>query len=248
MNESAISSLQTSDFLPSIIGVIDLRHGIAVHGIAGNRSEYRAVKFCDGSPLELANHYRGLGVKRLYVADLDAILGDDVQTACLDETIAAFGGKEIIVDLGWTGDAEAGAVDAIMSLAGRHSSLRFIAATETASSIDAVALLSKTVAPDRVLLGLDYRGGVAMNPTSEPGRWLDQAERCQLHGVLVLDVAAVGTSLGIVTQAICRSIAEQHPRLKIYSGGGIRSSSDVKQLIDSGCQGCLIATALHPRN
>lgn len=245
MNDAAFSNLLAPEILPSIIGVIDLRHGVAVHGIAGNRNDYRAVEFCDGSPMGLVKHYGSLGISRLYVADLDAILGGDVQTACLDETIDSFGGKEVFLDPGWTGDAKAGSVDAIASLADRHASLRIIAATETASSTGSVAGLTKVLSPDRALLGLDYRGGAAVQQSTEPGQWLDEAERCNLHGVLVLDVAAVGTSSGVVTHELCRSIAERNPRLKIYSGGGIRSASDVNQLIRAGCHGCVVATALH---
>lgn len=245
MNDSAISSLLTPELLPSIIGVIDLQRGIAVHGIAGNRNDYRAVDFCDGSPIELARYYRGLGLARLYVADLDAILGHDVQVTRLDETIAAFGGDEVILDSGWTGNGHA---DSIASLASRYAGLRFIAATETASSIDAIGQMAQTLSPDRILLGLDYRDGNAVDQTTETSNWLDEADRCHVNGVLVLDVAAVGTASGVVTQTICQRIADQHPRFRIYSGGGIRSATDVKQLIDAGCHGCLIATALHPRN
>ena len=226
--------------------MIDLRCGVAVHGIAGDRNNYREVKVCDGSPVELAKHYRRLGLKRLYIADLDAILGGTIQRACLQEVIAAFSGDEVIVDVGWTDDRDAKTNDIIRSIAQRHLKMRFIAATETATSLDSLCRLAEIVTPDRTLLGLDYRGGEAVNQQSSPIEWLNEAERCKIFGVVVLDVAMVGTSAGVSTQAICNTIVKKNPRLTIYSGGGVACKEDVDSLIESGCRGCLVATALHP--
>jgi phosphoribosylformimino-5-aminoimidazole carboxamide ribotide isomerase len=59
-----------------VVGVIDLQGGTAVHAVRGERERYRPL----GDPLSLARRY---GLEELYVADLDAITGGDVQTAVI---------------------------------------------------------------------------------------------------------------------------------------------------------------------
>src|SRR4051794_34340535 len=65
-----------------ILGVIDLLAGRAVHARAGDRAQYRPVEsvagssIAPGNALELAHFYvHRVGLRELYVADLDAILG-----------------------------------------------------------------------------------------------------------------------------------------------------------------------------
>jgi phosphoribosylformimino-5-aminoimidazole carboxamide ribotide isomerase len=245
LKSESTTGLLSDEISPAIICVVDLAGGIAVHGIAGNRNQYRGVQFCDGSPIALADHYRCNGLSRMYIADLDAIRCGAFQLASLKETIATFAGDEVILDLGWTGNVDPSTIKSIRSLSDLDPNIRFVAATETATTIDAIERLSEMVPPDRIVLGLDYRRGVPVHPTVSPDQWLAEATRCEIFGVLVLDVASVGTSSGIVTDAMCRQIAQNHRRLTIYSGGGVRCREDVDLLLQSGCQGCLVATALH---
>ena len=65
-----------------IIGVLDLRHGLAVHARAGDRERYAPVQSVAGEAIEpgdaqaLARIYRDrFGLHELYAADLDAIEG-----------------------------------------------------------------------------------------------------------------------------------------------------------------------------
>src|SRR5262245_12462976 len=53
-----------------VIGVIDVRDGVAVHARGGVRERYETI----GDPLEIARKYLDdCGVTELYVADLDTI-------------------------------------------------------------------------------------------------------------------------------------------------------------------------------
>jgi phosphoribosylformimino-5-aminoimidazole carboxamide ribotide isomerase len=78
--------------------------------------------------------------------------------------------------------------------------------------------------------------------------WLDHATSLGMNGVVVLDIAAVGQKCGPVTGRMCSDIKKSHPDLTIWSGGGIRDASDAMQLVQQGCDRCLVATALqgHP--
>src|SRR5947209_7775724 len=60
-----------------IIPVLDLKAGLAVHAVAGDRAYYqpiRSILHQGSDPIGLARAYRDkLGLSDLYVADLDAI-------------------------------------------------------------------------------------------------------------------------------------------------------------------------------
>ena len=62
----------------SVIGVIDLKGGVAVHAVRGERERYRPVRSAlaaRAEPIAVAAGLRALGLDELYVADLDAIAG-----------------------------------------------------------------------------------------------------------------------------------------------------------------------------
>ncbi|MCS7095879.1 MAG: HisA/HisF-related TIM barrel protein, partial [Nitrososphaerota archaeon] len=61
-----------------IIPVIDVLGGLAVHAVKGERRRYRPVKsvLCSSAdPLEVAEAFKELGFREVYLADLDAIMG-----------------------------------------------------------------------------------------------------------------------------------------------------------------------------
>src|SRR3954454_17570977 len=62
-----------------VMEVLDLQRGRAVHAVAGDRAHYRAVRSIlheGADPIGLARAYRdALGLRDLYLADLDAIAG-----------------------------------------------------------------------------------------------------------------------------------------------------------------------------
>lgn len=228
-----------------LVGVIDLLDGNAVHAIAGRRQHYRPVPFCTGSASGLADHYRALGLTRLYVADLDAIGGSSVQWSNLVGLLQS-GFDRVLIDIGWNGLASSSDRMRVAELAERFPSSRWIVATESCHSLEAFAALGKTVSPQQVFLGLDFRAGEFVGDGGSMQQWLAAARRCQAGGVVVLDVAAVGIAGGPMTLEICRNVAELAPELEMYSGGGVRDSRDVEKWLACGCRGVLAATALYP--
>ena len=76
-----------------VIGVIDLKDGVAVHAVRGERQSYRPVRsgLVEGAdPVDVARALRDrLGLRELYVADLDAIAGGEGH----DETLRALAAR-----------------------------------------------------------------------------------------------------------------------------------------------------------
>ena len=85
-----------------IIPVLDLKGGRAVHAVAGRRAHYQPVQsilHATSDPLELAAALRKLlGLRALYLADLDAIAGDAPDLALYQKLISI--GFHLIVDAG----------------------------------------------------------------------------------------------------------------------------------------------------
>ncbi len=228
-----------------LIGVIDLIGGRAVHAIAGNRKSYRDVSCCGGDPLALAQHYVALGLTSLYVADLDAISGKAIQTEAL-RSLLEVGVQQTMIDVGWRGDESHSRRQQVIDLALRYPAACWIAASESCRSADALVALVGCVSATSTLLGLDYRQGKLLSYGPSESDWIAAAIRAQCAGAVILDVAAVGTGDGPVTAETCQRIRTSAPPLKLYSGGGIRNCEDAQSLIDAGCDGVLMATALYP--
>lgn len=227
--------------------MIDLKNGLAVHAVAGRRRQYAPISILPtaGDSIGLALRYRSLGLRRLYIADLDAIESREQQFKTIAEILSCGAGfQDVYLDIGWTGDEDAAACAAVSSLANDFSSLRIVAATESASSLESARTLSRLVPARRMILGLDYRGGQLISDVADEPTWLKVAAQLNVAGVLVLDLQSVGTSQGVVTSEICRRVKQTVPNASIFSGGGIRNAQDVTQLLEAGCVGCLVATAL----
>ena len=66
-----------------------------------------------------------------------------------------------------------------------------------------------------------------------------------IRQLIVLDLAAVGTGLGIPTLQLCQDIRRMSPDIRIISGGGVDSAACVADAAQAGLDGLLIASALH---
>ena len=246
---TAILTHTTRDVL---VGVIDLLRSRAVHAVAGQRQNYQPVSFCDGDPRRLARHYRDLGLRELYVADLDAIAGRQFNAKALALIAAAFDGN-LILDLGWTGRPDSSLLEAMRVLDSSSERFFWVAATESMKGTQDLSCLADCVSAERLLLGLDYRMGRPLR-SSEAGEgaiqdceWIETASGLGCAGSVVLDLASVGARSGPTTGDLCRRLKQHWPDASIYSGGGLRSAEDVHDLRQHGCDRCLVATALYPQ-
>ena len=236
----------------SIIGVIDLRGGRAVHAIAGHRDQYRdVVASCvaDGDAIGLAMRYRQLGISSLYIADLDAINRQSPNMSLVHSLTRL--AKTILIDAGPF------AASISKTIPGT-AVVRFILPTESFSSIDEWAKAAEQFDSQQVVMGLDLcgnqvclRGNKAMATTQSADLlenvtpWIARAIAIGVTAIVVLDLSYVGTSRGAGTTHACHAIARHWPGIELISGGGVRDSADVQSLLDSGCDQVLVATALH---
>lgn len=231
-----------------IVGVVDLVAGRAVHARAGRRDAYQPVQSVAGTAIPpgdaiaVARAYvERLGLEELYVADLDAIL-EGVPQDALVRAIAAIGAP-VWVD---AGVASVGRARDALARGASH----VIVGLETLASFDALRAICDAVGGGRVAFSLDLRGGepivaagsaIALESAAQTAA---RAADAGAGAVLVIDLARVGTNRGIDLAVIAR-VRKAAPGLTLLAGGGVRGLDDLTTLADAGCDGALVATALH---
>lgn len=230
-----------------IIGVIDLLAGRAVHARAGRRVGYQPVgcaggSAVDGEALTLAQTYlTWAGLDDLYIADLDAIQGSAPQDAAIAAVTAL--GAPIWLDAGIsTPDRARQAVD--------RGATHIVVGLETLSSFESLKEICQDVGGDRVAFSLDLRHGEPIFSS----RLLGSRESAPLLAaraanagagvIIMLDLARVGTRAGLDFDLIAR-IREAVPDPALLAGGGVRNLKDLVHLANCGCDGALVATAIH---
>jgi phosphoribosylformimino-5-aminoimidazole carboxamide ribotide isomerase len=232
-----------------IIGVLDLRGGRAVHARGGVRDRYSAVQSAAGWPIDpgnvrtLAEVYTDvLGISELYAADLDAILDRQPQ-------------DEVTKDLAsmpaplWL-DAGVRSVDDARRAITVGAS-RVIVGLETLPSFDALSQICDAIGSERVVFSLDMRdgqpmvaNGVQLPSALSPENIARTAAAGGVGTLIVIDLARVGTGRGLDVDLLQR-IHGAAPGVNLIAGGGVRAWDDLVDVAKAGCNGALLATALH---
>jgi len=227
-----------------ILPVLDLLGGEVVRATAGRRREYRPVVSTlttSSRPLDVARAFRShFGLTELYLADLDAILGDE--PAFTVYAALAADGFRLWVDAGvHSGErprrlAKAGVENIIIGL-------ETVAGPRTLA--DACAAFG-----DRIVFSLDLKDGMALgNATTwesvDPEAIAARAVALGVGRMIVLDLVRVGGGGGVGTEKLCRRLVAAHPDLEVIAAGGVRGGDDLRRLKEWGVRGALVASALH---
>jgi len=231
-----------------VAGVIDLGGGRAVHARAGRRDLYQPVERAAGADIAgdavaLARAYVDrLGITEIYAADLDALAGRIPQDALVARIAAT--GTPLLLDAAVTSSDRARSALAL-------GAARVVVALETLDSFESLRRICGEVGSDRVAFSLDLRGG---HPVVLPsGRIQSQesprdiAARARDSGagaLIVIDLARVGTNSGL-DLALLADLRAAANGLDLLAGGGVRGAEDLARLAAVGCDGALVATALH---
>ncbi len=232
--------------------MIDLAQGQAVHARAGDRALYPPLESVlipgrEGDPLALVQAYRdALGARECYVADLDAIQGGKLQYDLLRGLARGAGPCGLLVDAGAHSPDEVKDVLAVGAAA-------VVIGLETLPNLDLLGAAVAAAAPGVVVFSLDLRlGRPVLSPEAaatdagrlEPDELASRAVDAGLETMLVLDVGRVGTGRGVDLELL-RRLRRRFPSLRLLAGGGVAGPEDLTRLAEAGCDGALVATALH---
>lgn len=231
------------EYIDRLVGVIDLKRGRCVHAVAGQRERYRPVTVASGDPLRLADLYWQLGVRHLYVADLDAICGGRIDVDLAEKLFSRHPWMQFLFDGGWLLHQAQSTIDAICKIANK-SSLRLIVPTEANMSASDLGKITELVASDRILVGLDFFQGIMRSNSSSESDWIQAIQKTPIGGAVILDTSTVGTGNADSSIKLCERLVSDMPRQTIYSGGGVQDGKDMQRFFDAGCNYVLAATAL----
>ena len=233
-----------------IIPVIDLKAGHVVRGIGGQREKYRPIRSClvDSSlPIDVAVAIReAFGFEEFYLADLDAIEGAAPALDIYSELIAE--GTRLLID---AGPANRRCAEQLAEFADQHThAMQIVIGLESVSQPELLPELAAIVGAERAVFSLDLYEG---RPRTESGVWanvdllevVQQAIDAGFRRLIVLDLGDVGKRSGTSTLPLCRAIRAAHSGLELIAGGGVRDATDLDRLAQAGCNGALVASALH---
>jgi phosphoribosylformimino-5-aminoimidazole carboxamide ribotide isomerase len=125
---------------------------------------------------------------------------------------------------------------------------KLIVGTETLQTTAFVEEAVKRFGGDHVIISLDMKNGILLTKdgfdwSGDPLSLVQKFEDMGVEGVIVLDLARVGSGLGVDTALIEELIEET--MVDVYVGGGVRGMADLVELRSLGVEGVLVATALH---
>jgi HisA/HisF family protein len=219
-----------------IIPVIDLKGGLVVHARRGDRAHYRPIETPLSPSAEPVAVTRGLmalhDFRRLYIADLDAIAGQDDNREGVAAIHVAFPTLELWVDRG-IATPEAARAWAAQALG------PVVVGSESAPDLDMLLATLAAGGPDAVL-SLDYRGEDFQGPRAileRPQNWPRR--------VVAMTLARVGSGAGPDLDKLDAMKSMAGLGRAVYAAGGVRNADDLDALRDHGIAGALVATSLH---
>ena len=203
--------------------VIDVMDGKVVRAYKGERESYRSIAEFSSivdtdDPMDVVMEIRP---KRLYVADLDAIMG----RGCNDRLMETLAGKvdELLVDSGFRDPRELVGLSYVPVLGTETFDLKRL------DEVECEAYVSLDFKRGKLLGNLSFESAMEILNSHE-------------FPVIVLTMDNVGTSkLDFATIERVLGLS-QNP---VLVGGGVGSMDDLLRLKEMGCYGALVSTAVH---
>jgi phosphoribosylformimino-5-aminoimidazole carboxamide ribotide isomerase len=202
-----------------------------------------------GDPVALIRAFRErLGAARCYVADLDAIAGRPFQDVILRHLAELEGtaAGPLLVDAGVHSPDRAlellsgGATDVVVGLETLHAFAELGAVIDTVGTSRVVFSLDLRLGGPIVHSGIGPAGTFATDPLGLATQAIAAGATC----LLVLDLGRVGTGRGL-DLGLLEQLRRRFPRVRLLAGGGVAGRRDLERMRDAGCDGALVASALH---
>lgn len=246
-----------------VVGVVDLLGDRAVHARGGQRNLYAPVVMVAGEAIAAGDaaavaraYVDRLGLDDLYVADLTAIATSlkfartprkqlTVEPAAHERTLDGVNACGVSL---WLDAGTASVDDArhAQHLGARH----VVVGLETLPSWRVLEDICHAIGREHVAFSLDLRDGAPLSALglvssrTRPETVVELAADAGVASVIVLDLARVGTGAGPDLETI-EEVRRAVPGVELLAGGGVRGPVDLVRLADAGCNGALVATALH---
>lgn len=211
-----------------IIPVIDLKDGLVVHAVRGDRAHYQPIhlnsQLSRSSEIDavLAGLLKLYSFKQFYIADLNAISGSGHHAQIIDDLLQAHPEIDFWVDNGCQ----------LSNITRAHSNKKWVIGTE-----------SQVLAPEQssydYILSLDFKHQQAAgNPA-----WFQQSQFWP-DTIIAMTLNRVGSHDGPDFEKLTQ-LQQAHPGKCWVAAGGVRHINDLLALKQANIQIVLVATALH---
>ena len=222
-----------------LIPAIDIIEGKCVRL---TRGDYNTKKVY-GDPLEMAQQFEDLGIRRLHVVDLDGAKSKHVVNLAALKAITS--NTNLIVDFG-------GGVKTDEDLEMAYEAGASIVTVGSIAVTDPERYLGwlEKYGADRLILGADVRNGyVSINGWKEDSSVLleDFMSRYMKQGtrnVLCTEISKDGTLAGPAID-LYRSIMARYPQCHLIASGGVGSTEDILALDAAGIPAVVFGKAFY---
>ncbi len=220
-----------------IYPAVDILDGRCVQLVQG-RPEAATVY---GDPAAWAHRWLDQGADGLHVVNLDGAFGRAQRNADL---IRAFTREtETFIELG-------GGIRSVEDAAGWLDAGvdRVILSTLAVRSPDVIRTLAEEFGGERVMAGIDARGGEVMiegweRPAGSYLSWAERFEDLGAGSLLYTNVDVEGLQQGIAIEPVTDLLARTG--VPVVVSGGISSAGDVHALREAGAAGAVLGSALY---
>ena len=241
-----------------IIPALDLKDGVVVHGIRGEREKYQPIE----SVLSISSEFspivdgfvQQLGLREFYVADLDAIMSSMKKDHL--NFVARKNAESVntLEPLSFMMDAGVYDVDGVGKVLEAGVDYVIIG-TETLPSLAILQEIINRYSAERLVVSLDIKDTKIMSAALEisrltPPQALRELMELGIQHFILLELSKVGTGTGLNKRLIkdCLTVLDVQPHKTIGSlilGGGVSGYEDLRWLAQAGVAGAIVATALH---
>ena len=211
-----------------IIPVIDLKDGMVVHAVRGDRANYQTIHqhsvLTNKSDINsvLAGFLALHPFKRFYIADLNAITRSGNHDALIQSLAHAHPDIEFWLDNG----------SQLAGIKNDEANLKWVIGTESQQT-------PPCTLNHEYILSLDFKNELPAGLTA----WFSQTEFWPKN-IIVMTLSRVGSNNGPDFEKLS-SLRQTHPNKHFIAAGGIRHYNDLLKLKNIGIGAALLATALH---
>lgn len=211
-----------------IVPVIDLKDGLVVHAVRGNRTDYQPIHTFSSltrySTIDaVVNSFLSLyAFKQFYLADLNAITGTGHHQPLIETLLKHHPELDFWIDNG----------SQLSNLTECLPNQTWIIGTESQKTC---------IAPNgkNFILSLDYR---EQQQIGDDG-WFNDSQHWPVQ-IIVMTLNRVGSNNGPDFDKLGHLI-QKHPDKQFIAAGGIRNIADLISLKQLGVHAALVSTALH---
>ncbi|SHI29777.1 HisA/HisF-related TIM barrel protein [Desulfosporosinus lacus] len=243
-----------------VIPALDLKNGVVVHGIRGEREKYQPIESILSMSPELSPLVDGfvqqLGLREFYVADLDAIMSsmkkDHLNFVAQKNAERVNNHKPLSFMI----DAGVYDVDGVGKVLAAGAD-QVIIGTETLPSLAMLQEIINHYGRERLVVSLDIKDGKIMSAAVEltrltPPQAMRELMKLGIQQFILLELSRVGTGAGLNKTLIkeCLAVLGVQPKKtkmtgSLILGGGVSGYEDLRWLMLEGVSGAIVASALH---